>query len=168
MSYNAGGFPYTSRRGKAVHVSEYRFTITGAVTQTPLPIDDSSCLNGFAAGAFTQALIDAHLGTSSEFTAAQFDATSMGADAQGIVIDMGGQCAELLMFEGICYSATGGATQSIVADIDSATLTDSSLQTECAKGANGNVAVKIDWGNTPDFDGLTAGQVVIRIHWRSK
>jgi hypothetical protein len=168
MSANQGLFPYASNRGKAVHVSEFRFTITGTNTVTPLPIDDASCLEGQAAGAFTQAIIDAHLGTSSEFTAAQFDATSMGADAQGIIINMAGQVDELLMFEGICYSATGGATQSMVADIDTATLTDSSLQTECALGANGNVGVKVDWGNSPDFDGLTAGQIIIRIHWRAK
>ena len=168
MGANPGVVLYSSKRGKPVHISEFRFTITGAVTQTPLPIDDASCLNGFAAGAFTQALIDAHLGTTNEFTAAQFDATSMGADAQGIIIDMAGQAAELFMFEGICYSATGGATQSIVADIDTATLTDSSLQTECALGANGNIGIKIDWSNSPDFDGLTAGQVLIRVHWRAK
>ena len=92
----------------------------------------------------------------------------MGADAQGVIIDMGGQCDELFMFEASCYSSTGGTAREMVADIDSSTLTDSSLQTECAKGANGNVACKIDWTNSPDFDGLTAGIVVIRIHWRAK
>jgi hypothetical protein len=167
MSYGPGGFPYSSRRGKEVHVSEFRFTITGTNTTTNLPIDDVAALSGQAAAAFTQAIIDAHLGTTDEFTAAQYDATSMGADAQGIIIDMGKQVDELLMIEGVCYSVTG-STQSFVADGITSTLTDSSLQTECALGASGNVGVKIDWGNTPNFDGLTAGQIVLRVHWRSK
>ena len=156
MSYGPGGFPFSSKGGKEIHVSEFRFTIDGAATQARMPIDDARCLSGSAAAIFTQALIDAHLGTSSEFTAAQFDATSLGADAQGIIIDMG------------CYSATGGATQSIVAVEDITTLQDSTLATECALGASGNVGIKIDWGNSPDFDGLTAGIVLIRVHWRSK
>ena len=165
---NPGIFPYTSREGKTVHVSTFRFTITAANTTQNLPIDDTRALSGQAAAELTLAIIDAHLGTSSEFTAAQFDATSLGADAQGIVIDMGGQVGELIGVWGTCYSATGGATQSIAGDIPSTTLTDSSLRTECALGANGNVGIKFDWGNSPDFDGLTAGQIVIDVHWRSK
>tara|TARA_R110000824_G_scaffold23048_2_gene83279 strand:+ start:513 stop:1019 length:507 start_codon:yes stop_codon:yes gene_type:complete len=168
MSYGPGGFPFSSKGGKEIHVSEFRFTIDGAATQARMPIDDARCLSGSAAAIFTQALIDAHLGTSSEFTAAQFDATSLGADAQGIIVDMGKQCDELIMMEGYCYSATGGATQSIVAVEDITTLQDSTLATECALGASGNVGIKIDWGNSPDFDGLTAGIVLIRVHWRSK
>jgi hypothetical protein len=168
MAYGPGGHPYTSKRGKGVHVSEFRFDITAAVTQSPLPIDDVSCLNGFAAAAFTQALIDAHLGTSSEFTAAQFDATSMGADAQGIIIDMGGQADELVYVECQCISGTEGTTTVNRRAKASSTLTDSTLATEAALGANGNIGVKVDWGNSPDFDGLTAGQVIIRVHWRSK
>jgi hypothetical protein len=42
------------------------------------------------------------------------------------------------------------------------------LATECAKGSQGNLAFKVDFGNTPDFDGLTAGLIVIELHWVSK
>ncbi len=168
MTYGPGGFPYSSKGGKEVHKSTFMFDITAAVTQSPLPIDDARCLNGFAAGAFTQALIDAHLGTSDEFTAAQFDATSMGADAQGIIIDMGGQVDDLVYVVARCYSGTAGATLVERAMKESSTLTDSTLQSECALGADGNVAVKLDWGNSPDFDGLTAGQVVLEVYWRAK
>lgn len=168
MVYSPGGFSYSSKEGKPVHTTTLRFSITAAVTQSPLPIDDARALNGFAAGAFTQALIDAHLGTSSEFTAAQFDATSMGADAQGVIVDMGGQVDELIAVRAKCYSGTAGATLVERYFEDSTTLTDSSLTTECALGANGNVGIKIDWGNSPDFDGLTAGQVELEIQWRAK
>jgi hypothetical protein len=168
MTYGPGGFAWSSKRGKTVHRSTFIFNITAAVTQSPDPIDDAAALNGFAAGAFTQALIDAHLGTSSEFTAAQFDATSMGADAQGIILDMDGQVDDLVYVEASCYSGTAGATEVRIAMRDSSTLTDSTLQSECAKGANGNVGIKLDWGNTPDFDGLTAGQVVVHVYWRAK
>ena len=163
-----GIFLETSRAGKEVHETVLRFAITGAVTQSPRPIDDSRALNGFGAAAFTQAIIDAHLGTTSEFTAAQFDATSLGADAQGVVVDMGGQVEELISMTGRCYSATAGLTLIEVAVEDSSTLTDSTLITECAKGASGNVGIKIDWTSSPDFDGLTAGLVEIKFNWRSK
>ena len=168
MTYSPGGFGYTSKEGKPVHCTRLVFDITGAVTQSPVPIDDSRALNGFAAGAFTQAIIDAHLGTSSEFTAAQFDATSMGADAQGIIVDMGGQVDELYYVVARCYSGTAGATLVERMFEDSSTLTDSTLASECALGANGNVGIKIDWGNSPDFDALTAGFVVVELYWRSK
>jgi hypothetical protein len=159
---------YTSRQGKQVERSTFILDITGAVTQSPLPIDDSRMLVGFAAAAFSQAIIDAHLGTSSEFTAAQFDATSLGDDAQGVIIDFGGQVDDLVYVEASCYSGTAGATEVRVAMKESTTLTDSSLKSECALGASGNVGIKFDWGNSPDFDGLTAGQVVIHVYWRAK
>lgn len=165
---NPGIFPYTSREGKTVHISTFRFTITATNVTQNLPIDDTRALSGQAAAAFTQAIIDAHLNTTNEFTAAQFDATSLGADAQGIVIDMGKQVGELIGVWARCYSATGGATLVELGDIPSTTLTDSSLQTECALGADGNVGAKFDWTNSPNFDGLTAGQIVVDVHWRSK
>ena len=160
--------PYGSKRGKQQQVDRWQFAITGAVTVSPRPIDDASALVGFAAGAFTQALIDAHLGTSSEFTAAQFDATSMGNDAMGVILDMDGQCEELFSVTARCYSGTAGATLVERSFEDSSTLTDSTLQSECAKGANGNIGIKVDWGNTPDFDALTAGLIEIEVVWRAK
>lgn len=159
---------YTARQGKQLQHDCFILDITAAVTQSPLPIDDSRILTGFAAAAFTQAIIDAHLGTSSEFTAAQFDATAMGADAQGIIIDMGKQVDELVYVVGRCYSGAAGATLVERAFKPSATLTDSTLATEAAKGADGNVGIKFNWGNTPDFDALTAGQVVLDLFWRAK
>lgn len=158
--------PYSAKRGKQVQTDKWQFAITGAVTVSPRPIDDVSALTTF--GALAQAAIDAHLGTSSEFTAAQFDATSMGADAMGIILDMGGQCEELYSVTARCYSGTAGATLVERSFEDIATLQDSTLASECAKGADGNIGIKLDWGNTPDFDALTAGLIEIEVVWRAK
>lgn len=165
MGYGPGGFPYTSKRGKGVHVSEFIFDITGAGTQQALPIDDISTLLMF--GATAQALIDAHLDTVSEFTAAQFDATALGADAQGFIIDMGKQVKELLYVEAECQTGTELLT-SVHRRTKASGLSDSTLDTEAELGAEGNVGIRVDWGNTPDFDALTAGTVIIKIYWRSK
>ena len=35
-------------------------------------------------------------------------------------------------------------------------------------GASGNIGFKVDFGNTPDFDALTAGTIAIKIIWKSK
>lgn len=165
MSADPGIFLSTSRRGKGVKISEYRFDITGAVTQAPLPLDDSSVLLMF--GATAQAVIDDHLGTSSEFTAAQFDATALGADAQGFILDMGGQADELLYVEASCQTGTELLT-TVDRRTKAAGLTDSTLDTEAELGAEGNIGIRVDWGNTPDFDALTAGTVILRVHWRAK
>lgn len=157
---------YSAKRGKQVQRDVWAFDITAATTVSPLPIDDVSALTTF--GALTQAVIDAHLGTSDEFTAAQFDATSMGADAFGCILDMGGQADELERVVVKCYSGTAGATLVERSFKPSTTLTDSSLTSECALGANGNIGIKVDFGNSPDFDGLTAGQIEIEVFWRAK
>lgn len=159
-------FLFTAKRAKPVQRDIWVFDITAAVTVAPIPIDDVSALTTFAA--LSQATIDAHLGTTNEFTAAQFDATSMGADAMGVILDMGGQAESLERIVAKCYSGTAGATLVERSVKSIATLQDSTLATECALGANGNIGVKIDWGNTPDFDALTAGQIEIEVFWRAK
>ena len=167
MGRGPGGFLSTSKGGKAVHKEEFLSKITAAVTQQAIPIDDSRALTGFAAAAFTQAIIDAHLGTTSEFTAAQFDATALGADAQGFIFDMGKQVDKLEYVEAECHTGTELLT-TVSRRVVPAGLTDSTLDTEAELGADGNVAVRVDWGNSPDFDALTAGTVKITLYWRAK
>tara|TARA_B100001094_G_scaffold219408_1_gene213521 strand:+ start:8153 stop:8668 length:516 start_codon:yes stop_codon:yes gene_type:complete len=171
MAYGPGGQPYTAKRGKAVNVSEYRLNITGAKAQSPLPMDDSSILLGFDGDHPTQSEIDSHLGTSSEFLAAAFDSTSIDADSEAIIIDLGGQVDELVYVELSFISSDSGATAATVVNRylkPIAALQSSTAASECAKGANGNVAIKILWGNSPNFDGQTEGQIVVRVHWRAK
>ena len=143
------------------------YEITGAVTVAARPLAGASAsLPLFAAS--TQAAIDAFLGTSSEFDYLAFDATSMGADAMGLIINMKGQAADVVGFEATCYSGSGLTTAVTRTALKSTTLTNTSLATEIAVGADGNIALKIDWGNTPDFDALTAGKINVVIQWISK
>ena len=54
----------------------------------------------------TQAVINTFLGTTAEFDYLAFDATSMGTDALGLLIDMKGQCAKVLAMHLNMYSST--------------------------------------------------------------
>lgn len=139
------------------------YTITGAVTVTDAL--RSGTLTTFGAIA-AQSTIDTYLGTSSEFDYLAFDATSMGNDAMGVIVNMGGQVAEVYQMVARCYSASNTVVTRQVED--SSALTATSLTTEIAKGSSGNVALKVDWGNTPDFDALTAGTIDIQVYWRAK
>jgi len=143
-----------------------QYNITAAVTVAPI-VSNSASLVTFSAIA-AQTTIDNFLGTTNEFLIAAFDATSMGADAMGVIVNLAGQCRSVVMMEASCYSAAGGGTIVTRGVASLATLTASSLATEVACGASGNVALKVDWGNTPDFDALTSGVISIDIHWISK
>jgi len=141
------------------------FNISAA--KTAAEVQAMPVLHTFDAFA-SQAVIDAFLGTSSEFLLAAFDATSMGADAFGGVINMQGQAKEVIAMSAKCYSGTGGATLVERVVQDSAALTASTLATELALGSSGNIGFKVDFGNTPDFDALTAGLIHVKIIWKSK
>lgn len=117
--------------------------------------------------AITQQNIDDFFGSVNELPVADFDATAMGADAFGLLIDMGGQVESLHLMEATCHSGTGGAT-TVHRAIIPAGLTASTLATECELTALGNIGLRIDFGNTPDFDGLTSGIIHIRIAYKTK
>lgn len=158
---------YQDQFGKAVpHKLVLEFKLTAAKTASAL-VANSACLLAFDAIA-SQAVIDAHLGTSSEFAVAAFDATAMGNDTFAAIVNMGGQCKELTRVVAKCYSGTGGSTLVERCVQASSSLTASTLATEAAKGSSGNVAVKVDFGNTPDFDALTSGTIVLEIYWLAK
>ena len=156
-------FYYQDQWGKVQpQVLRLQYEITAAKTVKPI-VSNSASLTTFDAIA-SQAVIDDFLGTSSEFTLAQFDATSMGAYAFGVIVDMQGQAKSAVMVVAKCYSGTSGSTL-VTRQAKAGTLTDSTLETAVARGADGNLACKVDFGNTPDFDGLTAGTIDIEIHW---
>jgi hypothetical protein len=141
------------------------FDITGAAAAS-LIVPGAPVLFGFTATPLTSTLTDAFLGTTSEFPTADFDATSMGADAFGGVINMGGQCKKVVQMVARCYSSSNTV---VTRQCPGGTaLTDTTLTTECAVGAYGNIGFKVDFGNTPDFDGLTDGTIEIIIDWISK
>lgn len=140
--------------------------ITAAKTVSPLNMGLPVYTSFDAISA--QSDIDGFLGTSSEFALAAFDATALGADTFAGIVNMGGQAAKLNSMIARCYSGTAGATLVERAVKSSSALTASTLVTECALGSSGNLAFKIDFGNTPDFDALTAGLIVVELQWVSK
>jgi len=141
------------------------FNITGAKASTE--VQAAPVLHTYDAFA-SQAVIDDFLGTTNEFLLTAFDATAMGADMFGGVVNLEGQCKAVEAITAICYSGTDGATQAVSAKAGSSALTASTLLTEVAAGADGNVGFKVNFGNTPDFDALTAGLIVVKILWKSK
>lgn len=158
---------YNEKLAKSqTRVMRLELQITGTVTVSPV-IAGAPVLTTFGAIS-AQSTIDNFLGTTSEFDYLAFDATSMGNDAMGGIVNMGGQAAKLSFMKALCYSATAGSTLVERAVVASSALTATSLVTECAKGANGNLAFKVDWGNTPDFDALTSGLIVVELYWVAK
>jgi hypothetical protein len=144
-------------------VLRLQYKITGAKTVAPL-VPNSVALTAFDAIA-SQAVIDAHLGTTNEFLLAAFDATAMGNDAFAAIVDMKGQAKQVLHMVARCYSASNTV---VTRQVQGGALTASTLETAVAVGADGNIACKVDFGNTPDMDALTAGTIEIEIHWISK
>lgn len=145
-------------------LDRFVWQITGAAA-AKLVVAQSAVLHGF--GAITQAAIDAHLGSTDEFDGDAFDATAMGADVFAAIFNYRGQVSKLVQVVARCYSGTAGATlveQSVLAG----TLTASTVETAAEVSSDGNVAVKVNFGNTPDFDALTSGIIAVDLLWVSK
>jgi len=157
---------YNDQWGKVIpRCLRLEYKITAAVTASAI-VPNSGSLITFGAIA-SQAVIDDFLGTVSEFDYLAFDATAMGADAMGGIVNLGGQARVATEMVAKCYSDTGGSTL-VTRQVQSGTLVASTLETKYALGANGNLAFKLDWGNTPDFDALTSGTIVVELYWVSK
>lgn len=155
---------YQDQWGKVQpRILRLQYRITGAKTCVPI-ISNSATLTTYDALA-SQAVINDFLSTTNEFTLAQFDATSMGADTFGVLVNMSLQCKTVVMMVASCYSATNTL---VTRQVLGGTLAASTLETAVQVGAFGNIGVKVDFGNTPDFDGLTAGTIDIAVHWISK
>lgn len=121
-----------------------------------------------------QSDIDDFLLTSSEFTAAQFDATAMGTDAFGVIVDMRGRQAL-----GTSSSQTGQADKLVAAEaalyVDDVAITDanatnlalsdSTLEPGASLGANGNLAARFVLAG---LDAATDGMVKVTFHWIAK
>lgn len=144
-------------------VLRYRYDITGAKTSTAQPVGADAYLTYDAISA--QSVIDGYLGTTNEFLVAAFDATAMGGDELGMIVNMKGQAAAVL-----------GATLTLWAEAGTlgitlnskyvATLTASTVENSCALGANGNIAVKFT--GVTGLDAATDGYFTIDIHWIAK
>lgn len=149
-------------------IMDFTFQITAAKTVVLYPVG-ADCFSFF--DAITQAQIDAYLGLANDFPASYFDATAMGNDTFGGLIRMSGspstagQAGLAVRMEAKCYSGAGNTTLVQRAAIGSAGITASTLETAVAISASGNLAFKIDFGNTPDFDALTAGLISVKVWW---
>ncbi len=137
----------------------FTFQITAAKTIVPYP-RGQDCLTAF--DALTQAQIDAYLGTSSEFLVTQFDATSMGVDAFGGIINMAGQAGLVISCDVTSKTGAGLATQVVSSSFGGTGLAASSLTAGCALGANGNIAFR---GVMTGVDALTSGIITVTIKW---
>ena len=158
-------FYYNDQWGKVQpRILRLQYGITGAKACAPL-VSNSASLTAFDAIS-SQSTIDNFLGTTDEFTIAQFDGTALGADAFGVIVNMQGQCAKVVQMIASCYSNTGGAdlvTRQCVAGTLAGTLV-----TNVQIGAYGNIGLTVVFGNSPDFDGLTSGTIDIAVHWIAK
>lgn len=138
------------------------FKITAAKTVTDL--QGAPVLSAFDAIA-SQAIIDAHLGTTNEFLVAAFDATSMGIGAFGGIVNMGGQAKEVVSIKVQSYD-TGVQLVVSNAKYASTALTSSSLQAiQVACGASGNIAFKC---TQTGIDAVTDGLIHVQIYWKAK
>jgi hypothetical protein len=139
------------------HKLEFIFGITAAKTVSLKPQGLGAVLSFF--DAITQAQIDAALESTNEFTAAKFDATSMGADAFGLIVNCAKQIQKLVAAKAVCYSGTDG--QTVVQTATITPLADTTLASQASVSSLGNIGAKFNFGNTPDFDALTAGIIVV-------
>jgi hypothetical protein len=163
---NAGLFHWQEKIGKTnpnCLTLVFQITNTKTVSQVPM---GTPVLTAFDAIA-SQSVIDDFLGTTNEFLVAAFDVTAMGDDTFACIVNMAGQASKLLYATAECYSGTGGSTLVTRQVLDTG-LTASTLETAADCGANGNLALKVDFGNVPNFDGLTSGTIVVKLYWIAK
>jgi hypothetical protein len=145
-------------------VLRLQYNITGAKACSAIIPNSASFV--FFDALSSQAQVDDVLGTTNEFLYTLWGSTAMGADAFGGVVAMNGQCESVVQMVARCYSSTGGST--LVTRQTQALAIANSLQTAVQVGSDGNLGFQVDFGNTPDFDGLTSGTIDIEIHWISK
>lgn len=155
-----------------------KFNITAAKTVSPMPISNNAVLTAFDAIA-SQSVIDNWLGSTNEFLVAAFDATAMGTDAFACIVNMSGlkagvdasstgslaQAQSLLCAQISLFSGSNGATAVSEGVASVATLTASTLSTQAACGAFGNLALRAVLSGV---DVLTSGIIVVRLHWVSR
>jgi hypothetical protein len=175
MSNDQSIFYTNDKHGKTqARFLNFTFNITAAKTVSVFP-RGCEVLSTF--DALTQPVIDAYLGTTSEFTAAQFDATAMGTDAFGGLINMtgfstpqgtgafsypAGQAASVVSLNVSLKSGTNFATIVQSNAFGPTGLTASTLAAGCAVGANGNIAFR---SVLTGLDVLTSGIITVTVGW---
>ena len=147
----------------------FAWEITGAKTVSEIP-QGIPVLYSF--DAITQASIDAFLTSpyvtsSSEFDGDAFDATSMGTDAFGGIVNMREQCDSVLWMRAETHTGAAFNTYDSVAAVDAGTLSTSTLpvDAEVAASSAGNIGFKFV---LTGLDADTAGLMMVQIGWLAK
>ena len=151
----------SAQRGQPLELL-IQLNITGAKTVTAK--DKNTSLVAFDAIA-SQSVINNFLGTTDEFLVAAFDSTAMGTDALALIVNMGGQCAELLSASAEVSSGANGLTQVKSNTASVSALTASSLSAQNALGAYGNLAARFV---LTGVDALTSGVILVKMLYRIK
>jgi hypothetical protein len=160
MATSPGLFFWQDKLGKAnPHCVQFLWQITAAQTISQIP-QGTPVLTTFAAIA-SQSTIDDFLGTTNEFLIAQFDATAMGVDSFGCIVNMAKQADELYAAE--AFFDNGTLVQRVIPSV--ATLTSSSLSTQAAVGSYGNLAMR---AVLTGLDAATSGILGMNFYFRSK
>lgn len=160
-----GLFYWNEKLGKTVPrqlVLLYEITAAKTVSLVPVGSPNLATFDALA----SQAVIDTFLGTTNEFTLAQFDTTSMGADAFGALINMAGQCQSVLNCNISFVTGTGNSTTANRSSLNRG-LAASTLETAVGLGANGNIAFKAAFIGA-GLDAATSGTIRVIIDWISK
>lgn len=156
-------FYYQDQYAKACpRRSRFVWNISGAKTAA-LIIPQSGVLSTFDAIA-SQAVIDGFFGSTNEILLDKYDATAMGTDAFGVLLNFNGQLQSIVLVEGYTSTSTGGATL-VNRVTQAAGLTASTLQTAAVCTSSGNAGLKFIFTSV---DGLTSGQIVVDVSWISK
>ena len=137
---------------------ELIYNVTGAKAGKFAQLPPQALLAYDAATTITQAAINALLGSTLEFDAADFGTTAQGTDAIGIVLNCGGQIAKV---HGIEIMALAGSTQSQQVGLVAAMADTLPTIARVELSALGNLALQ---AVVTDLDAATVGQVVIKLH----
>lgn len=152
--------PGKSQAGRLSYV--YSITAAKTISEAKPPYNVLTSFDAIA----TQSVIDTYLGTTNEFLVAAFDATAMGTDAVAFIVRMQGQAAALVKAKAYTLvAATGLVGLTWELPVVAAGLTASSLTTQCALGANGNMAARFI---LTGLDALTSGSLIVEFDWISK
>lgn len=146
------------------HVVEYVLKVTGAGTNRQLAyMNNPVILTGYAPAALTQTLVDAFLDEASTIPCSTcFDATSLGVDALGFVLNMGGQALVPVACE-VTGQLGGTAIVDQMIEASQSALT-SSLSSALA-AADGNMYGRLV---ITGLDAATSGHIHMRVLYKAK
>lgn len=141
------------------NVTTLFFAITAAKTVQSIPMGPP-VLAFF--DAITQPTIDGFLGTTLEYLAPQFDATSMGTDAFGVLVSMQGQASAGVAAEVFVYPTP--ATAGVRFATQAGTISSSALaaNVQYQRGIYGDLAIKTV---LTGVDALTTGLIIVKLYW---